>query len=110
MWIAPLREQVVFQVRKIRQDTIGNEESYWDDLFSRWCSCRYLSAREEDGQAVVRNQYKVRFTLRYDQEILALNSLTTRLFFREETYTVDVIDGDSVPRQIITIDATKEKN
>ncbi|MBW1569199.1 head-tail adaptor protein, partial [Streptococcus sp. SPC0] len=38
MKITPLREQLVFQEKRLRQDDIGNEAAIWDDLFMRWCS------------------------------------------------------------------------
>ncbi|WP_423831179.1 phage head completion protein, partial [Streptococcus agalactiae] len=38
MKIAPLREQLVFQEKRLKQDDIGNELAIWDDLFMRWCS------------------------------------------------------------------------
>ena len=109
MKIAPLREQLVFQGKRIRQDDIGNESTIWDDLFMRWCSCRLLALTESDGSATKLIHNKVQFTLRYDKKVLALNSLTARILFREQFYTIESIDGDTVPRSLIYIVATKEE-
>lgn len=109
MKIAPLREQLVFQEKRIRQDDIGNESAIWDDLFMRWCSCRPLALTESDGSANKLIHHKVQFTLRYDKKVLALNSLTTRISFREQFYAIESIDGDTVPRSLIYIVATKEE-
>lgn len=108
MRIAPLRERLIFQVRKVVKDEIGNESSRWTDSVKRWCSCRLLALGEGEGAVTVTSIEKVRFTLRYDPYVLGLNSLTTRLVFRKHYYQILSIDGDSVPRDIIYIDAVKE--
>lgn len=108
MKIAPLQERVSFEERKIIRDEIGNESSCWVALFSRWCSCRLLSASEGESGPVVRDGRKVRFTLRYDRSVFLLDSLKTRLIFRGQGYNIDVIDGDTAPKELIYIDATKE--
>ncbi|HEM9586235.1 TPA: head-tail adaptor protein, partial [Streptococcus agalactiae] len=46
---------------------------------------------------------------RYDKKVLALNSLTARILFREQFYAIESIDGDTVPRSLIYIVATKEE-
>ncbi|MGP6406471.1 head-tail adaptor protein [Streptococcus dysgalactiae] len=109
MKIAPLREQLVFQEKQIKQDEIGNESAIWDDLFIRWCSCRPLALTESDGSATKLIHNKVHFTLRYDKAVLALNSLTTRIYFRDQYYAIESIDGDTVARSLIYIVATKEE-
>lgn len=109
MKIAPLREQLVFQEKQIKQDEIGNESAIWDDLFVRWCSCRPLALTESDGSAIKLIHHKIQFTLRYDKAVLSLNTLTTRVSFRDEFYAIDSIDGDTVPRQLIYIVAIKEE-
>ncbi|HEL0577982.1 TPA: head-tail adaptor protein [Streptococcus equi subsp. zooepidemicus] len=110
MKIAPLREQLVFQEKQIKQDEIGNESAIWDDLFVRWCSCRPLDLTESDGSAIKLIHHKIQFTLRYDKKVLALNSLTTRISFRDQFYAIESIDGDTVPRQSIYIVAIKEED
>ncbi|HEL1838360.1 TPA: head-tail adaptor protein [Streptococcus suis] len=110
MRIAPLREQLVFQTRLITQDQVGNEFSKWDDLFLRWCSCKTLTLTEIDGNTYRLNHTKVQFTLRYDKAVLSLDSLKTRIIFRNQIYQIESIDGDALPRQLIYIVATKEKN
>lgn len=110
MNIAPLREQLVFQEKQIKQDEIGNESAIWDDLFVRWCSCRPLALTESDGSAIKLIHHKIQFTLRYDKKVLALNSLTTRISFRDQFYAIESIDGDTVPRQLIYIVAIKEED
>ncbi|KLL92651.1 UNVERIFIED_CONTAM: head-tail adaptor protein [Streptococcus canis] len=107
MKIAPLREQLVFQEKRLKQDDIGNESAIWDDLFMRWCSCRPQALTESDGSATKLIHNKVQFTLRYDKAVRDLNSLTTRIYFRDQYYAIDSIDGDTVPRQSIYIVATK---
>ena len=109
MKIAPLREQLIFQEKRIRQDAIGNESAIWDDLFMRWCSCRPLALTESDGSATKLIHNKVQFTLRFDKVVLALNTLTTRIYFRGQYYTIESIDGDTVPRRLIYVVATKEE-
>lgn len=109
MRIAPLRERLLFQVKTIEQDELGNESAVWEDQFSRWCSCRPMTQTEFNGQTITYAVNKVQFTLRYDKEVLALNSLTTRIIFRGATYAIESIDGDTVPRQIIYILAKKEE-
>ncbi|HEQ8841425.1 TPA: head-tail adaptor protein [Streptococcus pyogenes] len=109
MKIAPLREQLVFQEKRLKQDDIGNELAIWDDLFGRWCSCRPLALTESDGTATKLIHHKVQFTLRYDRKVLALNSLTTRIYFRDQYYAIESIDGDTVARSLIYIIATKEE-
>lgn len=110
MKIAPLREQLVFQEKQIKQDEIGNESAIWDDLFVRWCSCRPLALTENEGSATKLIHNKVQFTLRYDKAVLSLNTLTTRVSFRDEFYGIHSIDGDTVPRQLIYIVAIKEED
>ncbi|HEO5021359.1 TPA: head-tail adaptor protein [Streptococcus agalactiae] len=110
MKIAPLREQLVFQEKRVKQDDIGNESAVWDDLFVRWCSCRPLALTENEGSATKLIHNKVQFTLRYDKAVLSLNTLTTRVSFRDEFYAIDSIDGDTVPRQLIYIVAIKEED
>ncbi|MCD3442804.1 head-tail adaptor protein [Streptococcus equi subsp. zooepidemicus] len=110
MKIAPLREQLVFQEKQIKQDEIGNESAIWDDHFVRWCSCRPLALTESDGSAIKLIHHKIQFTLRYDKKVLALNSLTTRISFRDQFYAIESIDGDTVPRQLIYIVAIKEED
>ncbi|HFI0121803.1 TPA: head-tail adaptor protein [Streptococcus suis] len=110
MKIAPLRERLVFHVRQIVQDEIGNETSAWIPLFDRWCSCRPLTWTERDGSVTKLEQEKVQFTLRYEKAILGLHSLTTRIQFRGQTYEIESIDGDTVPRQLIYIVAIMEKS
>lgn len=109
MKITPLREQLVFQEKQIKQDEIGNESAIWDDLFVRWCSCRPLPLTENEGSATKLIHNKVQFTLRYDKAVMSLNTLTTRVSFRDEFYAIDSIDGDTVPRQLIYIVAIKEE-
>ncbi|HEM9586236.1 TPA: head-tail adaptor protein, partial [Streptococcus agalactiae] len=46
---------------------------------------------------------------RYDKAVLALNSLTTRIYFRDQYYAIESIDGDTVARSLIYIVATKEE-
>lgn len=108
MKIAPLRERLTFQSRQIVQDEIGNDSSTWTRLFDRWCSCRPLALSESDGSATKLIHNKVQFTLRYDKAVLALNTLTTRLSFRGQVYTIESIEGDTVPRRLIYIVATRE--
>ncbi|MGT2942370.1 head-tail adaptor protein [Streptococcus constellatus] len=110
MKIAHLREQLVFQEKRIRQDAIGNESAIWDDLFMRWCSCRPLALTESDGSATKLIHNKVQFTLRYDKKVLTLNTLTSRIYFRDHFYAIESLDGDTVPRQLIYIVATKEES
>lgn len=110
MKIAPLRERLIFQVRQIVQDDIGNESSKWIRLFERWCSARPLALTESDGSATKLIHDKVQFTLRYEKAILRLNTLTTHIQFRGQTYEIESIDGDSSPRQLIYIVATKEES
>ncbi|HEM6501872.1 head-tail adaptor protein [Streptococcus suis] len=109
MKIAPLRERLSFQIRQIVQDEIGNETSTWIPLFERWCSCRPLTLTERDGSVTKLEHEKVQFTLRYEKAILALHSLTTHILFRGQTYGIESIDGDTVPRQLIYIVAIKEE-
>lgn len=109
MKIAPLREQLVFQEKRIRQDDIGNESTIWDDLFMRWCSCLPLALTESDGSVTKLIHNKVQFTLRYDKAVLTLNSLTTRIYFRDQYYAIESLDSDTVPRSLIYIVATKEE-
>lgn len=110
MKIAPLRERLSFHVRQIVQDDIGNESSTWIPLFERWCSCRPLTLTERDGRVTKLEKEKVQFTLRYEKAILGFHSLTTRIQFRGQTYEIESIDGDTVPRQLIYIVAIKEKS
>ncbi|MBF0778713.1 head-tail adaptor protein [Streptococcus cuniculi] len=110
MKIAPLRERLTFQVCQIVQDEIGNESSMWISVFERWCSARPLALTESDGSATKFVHNKVQFILRYDKAVFALNSLTIRVSFRDQIYTIDSIDGDSVPRTLIYIVATKEES
>lgn len=109
MKITPLREQLVFQEKRLRQDDIGNEAAIWEDLFMRWCSCRPMALTESDGSATKIVHNKVQFTLRYDKKVLALNSLTTRIYFRDQYYAIESLDGDTVPRRLIYVVATKEE-
>ncbi|HEM5060028.1 TPA: head-tail adaptor protein [Streptococcus suis] len=109
MEIAPLRERLSFHGRQIVQDEIGNETSIWIPLFDRWCSCRPLTLTERDGHVTKLEQEKVQFTLRYEEAILGLHSLTTHIQFRGQTYGIESIDGDTVPRQLIYIVAIKEE-
>ncbi|HEL2551972.1 TPA: head-tail adaptor protein, partial [Streptococcus suis] len=50
------------------------------------------------------------FTLRYEKAILGLHSLTTHIQFRGQTYEIESIDGDTVPRQLIYIVAIRENS
>ncbi|CQR24995.1 prophage LambdaSa04, head-tail adaptor [Streptococcus varani] len=109
MKIAPLREKMIFQIRQIIQDEIGNESSTWIPLFERWCSCRPIALTERDGSVTKLIHNKVQFTLRYDKAVLALNTLTARLQFRGQTYTIESIDGDTVARSLIYVVATREE-
>ncbi|NQI87773.1 head-tail adaptor protein [Streptococcus suis] len=110
MKIAPLRERLSFQIRQIVQDEIGNETSKWIPLFDRWCSCRPLTLTERDGSVTKLEQEKVQFTLRYEKAILGLHSLTTHIQFRGQTYEIESIDGDTVPRKLIYIVAIREES
>ena len=49
MKIAPLRDRLTFEVRKIVVDEIGNESSVWNTVFQRWCSSRPLTLTENEG-------------------------------------------------------------
>ena len=109
MEIAPLRERLSFHVQQIIQDDIGNETSTWIPLFERWCSCRPFTLTERDGSVTKLELEKVQFTLRYEKAILGLHSLTTRIQFRGQTYEIESIDGDTVPRKLIYIVAIKEE-
>ncbi|MCS4487533.1 head-tail adaptor protein [Streptococcus sciuri] len=109
MKIAPLRERLTFQIRQLVQDEIGNESSTWSPLFDRWCSCRPLAMTESDGSVTKLIHNKVQFTLRYEKKVLDLCSLTTQITFRGQTYSVESINGDSSPRNLIYIVATKEE-
>lgn len=108
MKIAPLRDRLDFQTKEIVRDEIGNESSIWNPLFSRWCSCRPLVKTETDGIVTKLAFDKLQFTLRYDCSVLELDSLTTKLQFRGLSYSIDSIDGDTVPRELIYIVATRE--
>lgn len=110
MKIAPLRDRLTFEVRKIVVDEIGNESSVWNTVFQRWCSSRPLTLTENEGSVSKLLYNKIQFTLRYDKAVLNLSSLKTRIKYRDTYFTVDSIDGDSVPRQLIYIVATKENN
>lgn len=52
MKIAPLRDRLTFEVRKIVVDEIGNESSVWNTVFQRWCSSRPLTLTENEGERV----------------------------------------------------------
>lgn len=110
MKIAPLRDRITFEVRKIVVDEIGNESSVWNMVFQRWCSSRPLTSTENEGSVSKLLYNKIQFTLRYDKAVVNLSSLKTRIKYRDDYYTIDSIDGDSVSRQLIYIVATKENN
>lgn len=110
MKIAPLRERLTFHSRQIVEDEIGNESSTWTPLFERWCSCRPLALTESDGNVTRLVHNKLQFTLRYDKTVITLNTLTTQLQFRGQTYAIETIDGDTVARDLIYIVATKEED
>lgn len=110
MKIVRLRERLSFHVRQLVQDEIGNESSMWTPLLERWCSCRPLALTESDGNVTRLVHNKVQFTLRYERAVMALNSLTTQIQFRGQTYAIASIDGDTVARHLIYIVATREED
>ena len=110
MKIAPLRDRLTFEVRKIVVDEIGNESSVWNTVFQRWCSSRPLTLTENEGSMSKLLYNKIQFTLRYDKAVLNLSSLKARIKYRDVYFTIDSIDGDSVSRQLIYIVATKEND
>lgn len=61
MKIAPLRDRLTFEVRKIVVDEIGNESSIWNTVFQRWCSSRPLTLTENEG--VCLNFFITKFNL-----------------------------------------------
>ena len=109
MRIAPLRERIIFQERRRKIDEVGNESSDWEELFSRWCSCRPLVLSEGDGVVTKLSYHKVQITLRYDPSVLTLDSRKIRACFRHHLYQIESIDGDSVPRQLIYMTAAQEE-
>lgn len=109
MKIAPLREKLIIQEKRIVQDNIGNESAIWTNLLTRWCSCRPLTETETDGRTTKLVYQKVQFTLRYDKALLELTILRTRIVFRDKFYEIETIDGDTVSKVLIYIVATKEK-
>ena len=108
MKIAPLRDRVTFYKRTVVQDEIGNESSEWKELFSRWCSARLLSESETEDGAVIRTDEKLRLTLRYQLDILSLDTTKTKVRFKGVDYNIQTIDGYSVPRDLIYMDIKKE--
>nr|DAS57373.1 MAG TPA: Putative head tail adaptor [Caudoviricetes sp.] len=108
MKIAPLSKRVFFEKRVIVKDAIGNESSQWQQLFSRWCSCKVLLETEGTTTVMVKNIHQLRFTLRYDSSIRELDSQTTRLRFEDKFYNIKAIDSLTYPQEIILIDATEE--
>lgn len=108
MKIVPLSKRVFFEKRVIVQDSIGNESSQWQPLFSRWCSCKVLLETEGTATVVVKNIHQLRFTLRYDPAIQELDSRTTQLRFEDKVYNIKAIDLLTYPQKIILIDATEE--
>lgn len=109
MRIAPLRERLTFYTRVIETDDIGNETSRFLPLFSRWCSCRLLSEVEKDGVALVVTDQRLRFTLRYDKTVLALNTQETQVQYQGRFYNITSIDGTTYPRELLLIDTMKEE-
>ena len=108
MKIAPLSKRVFFEKRVIVQDAIGNENSQWQPLFSRCCSCKVLLETEGTATVMVMNIHQLRFTLRYDPAIQELDSKTTRLRFENKVYNIKAIDSLTYPQKIILIDAKEE--
>lgn len=108
MEIAGLRERVNFEVAGHHQDELGNDQSTYRLLLSRWAKVEPLSSREREALGLVEREEVLSVTLRYDKVIEALDTRQTRLVFGNKIYNIHSMENLGFRNQTIRLRVIRE--
>lgn len=108
MEIAGLRERVNFEGAGHHQDEVGNDQSTYQLLLSRWAKVEPLSSREREALGLVAIEEVLAVTLRYDKAIEALDTRQVRLAFDGKVYNIHSMENVGFEDKTIRLRVTRE--
>lgn len=108
MEIAGLRERVNFEVAGHYQDELGNDQSTFQLLFSRWAKVEPLSSREREALGLVEIEEVLSVLLRYDKAIASLDTRQVRLVFEGKVYNIHSMENLGFEDKTIRLRVTRE--
>lgn len=108
MGIADLRKRVNFEGALHHQDELGNDQSTYQLLLSRWAKVEPLSSREREALGLVEREEVLSVTLRYDKAIEALDTRQVRLAFDGNVYNIHSMENLGFRNQTIRLRVIRE--
>ncbi|MFI3071201.1 phage head closure protein [Streptococcus suis] len=108
MEIAGLRERVNFEVADHYQDELGNDQSTFQLLFSRWANVEPLSSREREALGLVKIEEVISVLFRYDKAIASLDTRQVRLVFEGKVYNIHSMENLGFEDKTIRLRVTRE--
>ncbi|MEG3241267.1 phage head closure protein [Streptococcus suis] len=108
MEIAGLRERVSFEGSLHNQDELGNDQSTFQLLFSRWAKVEPLSSREREALGLVEIEEVLSVLLRYDKAIASLDTRQVRLVFEGKVYNIHSMENLGFEDKTIRLRVTRE--
>lgn len=108
MEIGKLNQRITIQKKTIISDKIGYQSEEWTDFHTCWAEVNGVYGREYWQARQTNEEKTINFRIRYCKILENLNSTDFRIFFRNTSYDIQVVNNEFFGDRFLYIKAISE--